>query len=103
MTTLAYGWLSDGLGGKRWQVMIIPAVSNILRLSYTETKLFSDANNYKQTLNFIGMVVVAVGPNYGATFFGYMINGASWGYWPLLFVSPVFQSKLLQVDSVYLF
>ncbi|KAJ9216640.1 hypothetical protein DTO166G4_1856 [Paecilomyces variotii] len=62
VTTLTYSWLSDGLGGKRWQLMTIPA-----------------------TLNFIGMVIVAIGPNYGATFFGYMINGASWGYWPLLF------------------
>lgn len=28
ITTLAYAWVSDGLGGKRWQVMIVPAVSN---------------------------------------------------------------------------
>ncbi len=27
VTTLAYAWVSDGLGGKRWQIMIIPAVS----------------------------------------------------------------------------
>ncbi len=27
VTTLAYAWVSDGLGGKRWQVMIVPAVS----------------------------------------------------------------------------
>jgi hypothetical protein len=26
VTTLAYAWVSDGLGGKRWQVMIAPAV-----------------------------------------------------------------------------
>jgi MFS transporter, ACS family, pantothenate transporter len=26
VTTLAYAWVSDGLGGKRWQVMIVPAV-----------------------------------------------------------------------------
>lgn len=35
--------------------------------------------------NFIGMVVVASYPNYGAVFFGYMINAASWGYWPLVY------------------
>lgn len=27
VTTLAYAWVSDGLGGKRWQVMVVPAVS----------------------------------------------------------------------------
>ena len=26
VTTLAYSWVSDALGGKRWQVMIVPAV-----------------------------------------------------------------------------
>jgi ACS family pantothenate transporter-like MFS transporter len=26
VTTLAYAWVSDGLGGKRWQVMVVPAV-----------------------------------------------------------------------------
>lgn len=33
VTTLAYAWVSDALGGKRWQLMIIPAVSasSILR------------------------------------------------------------------------
>ncbi|KAL4882477.1 major facilitator superfamily domain-containing protein [Aspergillus karnatakaensis] len=62
VTTLLYSWLSDGLGGKRWEILIIPAV-----------------------INFIGMVIVAVGPNYGATFFGYMLNGASWGFWPVLY------------------
>ncbi|KAF2788792.1 retrograde regulation protein 2 [Melanomma pulvis-pyrius CBS 109.77] len=59
--TLSYGWLSDGLN-KRWQILIIPA-----------------------TFNFIGMVIVAAYPNYGATFFGYLINAASWGFWPVLY------------------
>jgi MFS transporter, ACS family, pantothenate transporter len=27
VTTLAYGWISDGLGGKRWQILVVPAVS----------------------------------------------------------------------------
>ncbi|KAK0103174.1 hypothetical protein ONS95_014971 [Cadophora gregata] len=62
VTTLAYAWISDGLGGKRWQVMIVPA-----------------------TINFVGMVIVAAGPGYGATFFGYLINAASWGLWPVLY------------------
>lgn len=31
------------------------------------------------------MVIVASYPNYGATFFGYLINAASWGYWPVLY------------------
>ncbi|KAE9371716.1 putative allantoate permease [Stipitochalara longipes BDJ] len=62
VTTLAYAWVSDGLGGKRWQVMIVPA-----------------------TCNFIGMVIVASGASYGATFFGYLINAATWGLWPVLY------------------
>ncbi|KAF8859964.1 retrograde regulation protein 2 [Acephala macrosclerotiorum] len=62
VTTLAYAWVSDGLDGKRWQVMIVPA-----------------------TINFTGMVIVASGPGYGATFFGYLINAASWGLWPVLY------------------
>ncbi|CAG9945696.1 unnamed protein product [Clonostachys rosea f. rosea IK726] len=61
VTTLAYSWLSDGLN-KRWQILVIPA-----------------------TINFVGMVIVAVGPGYGATFFGYLINAASWGFWPVLY------------------
>ncbi|EHY53887.1 hypothetical protein HRR81_001369 [Exophiala dermatitidis] len=62
VTTLAYSWISDGLGGKRWQLMIPPAL-----------------------FNFVGMVIVAAYPGYGATFFGYMINAASWGYWPIVY------------------
>ncbi|KAN0096657.1 putative allantoate permease [Hyaloscypha variabilis] len=62
VTTLAYAWVSDGLGGKRWQVMIVPA-----------------------TCNFVGMVIIASGASYGATFFGYLINAATWGLWPLLY------------------
>ncbi|KAL4907731.1 hypothetical protein BDW74DRAFT_175511 [Aspergillus multicolor] len=62
VTTLAYSWISDALGGKRWQLLCVPA-----------------------TINFIGMVILAVGPNYGATFLGYMLNAASWGYWPVLY------------------
>ncbi|OAL47188.1 retrograde regulation protein 2 [Pyrenochaeta sp. DS3sAY3a] len=59
--TLAYGWLADGLH-KRWQILVIPAV-----------------------LNFIGMVLVAAYPNYGATFLGYLLNATSWGFWPVLY------------------
>ncbi|KAF2815549.1 putative pantothenate transporter [Mytilinidion resinicola] len=59
--TLGYAWISDGIG-KRWQVLVVPAV-----------------------LNFVGMVTVASQPGYGATFFGYLINAASWGFWPVLY------------------
>lgn len=38
-----------------------------------------------QLFNFVGMVIVAAYPGYGATFFGYMINAASWGYWPIVY------------------
>ncbi|KAL2798660.1 major facilitator superfamily domain-containing protein [Aspergillus keveii] len=62
VTTLLYSWLSDGLGGKRWQLLCVPAI-----------------------INLIGMIILAVGPNYGATFLGYMLNAASWGYWPVLY------------------
>lgn len=31
------------------------------------------------------MVIVAASPGYGATFFGYLINAASWGFWPILY------------------
>lgn len=41
----------------------------------------------KKTLNFVGMVIVAVGPSYGVTFFGYLLNAASWGFWPVLYVN----------------
>ena len=34
VTTLAYAWVSDGLGGKRWQVMIVPAVSTSLEFPW---------------------------------------------------------------------
>ncbi|KAL4799619.1 major facilitator superfamily domain-containing protein [Aspergillus venezuelensis] len=62
VTALAYSWLSDGLGGKRWQLLVVPAV-----------------------INLVGMIILAVGPDYGATFLGYMLNAASWGYWPVLY------------------
>ncbi|KEF52947.1 uncharacterized protein A1O9_10853 [Exophiala aquamarina CBS 119918] len=62
VTTLAYSWVSDGLGGKRWQLLTVPAV-----------------------VNFVGMIIVAAYPNYGAVFFGYLINAASWGFWPVLY------------------
>ncbi|KAF2014042.1 putative allantoate permease [Aaosphaeria arxii CBS 175.79] len=61
VTTLLYGWLSDGLS-RRWQIMLIPCA-----------------------FNFIGMVVVVASPNFGATFFGYLINAASWGFWPVCY------------------
>lgn len=66
VTTLTYSWISDALGGKRWQLLIVPAI-----------------------LNFVGMVIVASYPNYGAVFFGYLINAASWGFWPVLYVSSL--------------
>ena len=31
------------------------------------------------------MVIVASYPSYGATFFGYMLNATSWGFWPVLY------------------
>ena len=66
VTTLLYGWLSDGLAShnpaNRWAILIVPAI-----------------------LNFVGMVVVATYPTYGAVFFGYLINAASWGFWPVLY------------------
>lgn len=61
VTTLAYGWVSD-YTGKRWQVLLVPA-----------------------TINFVGIVIVAVYPSYGWVFAGYMLNGASWGFWPVLY------------------
>ncbi|KAK1485141.1 pantothenate transporter liz1 [Colletotrichum tamarilloi] len=61
VTTLLYAWLSDGLG-KRWQVLLIPA-----------------------TINLIGMIMVAVESSYALTFVGYVINAASWGFWPVLY------------------
>ena len=65
VTTLSYAWVSDALGGKRWQIMMVPA-----------------------TINFIGMVIVASGAGIAATFFGYVINAASWGLWPLVSTRP---------------
>ncbi|SPO01829.1 uncharacterized protein DNG_04502 [Cephalotrichum gorgonifer] len=59
--TLLYGWLSDGLN-KRWQILIIPA-----------------------TFNFVGMVMVVAYGNYASTFAGYLMNAASWGFWPVLY------------------
>lgn len=64
VTTLAYSWLSDGLGGRRWEVLLIPGLVNL-----------------------VGMIIVAIGPGFGATLFGYLLNGASWGFWPVLYVS----------------
>ncbi|KAK2769603.1 DszA family Xenobiotic compound monooxygenase [Colletotrichum kahawae] len=61
VTTLLYAWLSDGLE-KRWQVLLIPAIVNL-----------------------IGMIMVAVGSTYALTFAGYLINAASWGFWPVLY------------------
>lgn len=61
VTTLAYGWLSDGFN-KRWQILVVPAV-----------------------LNFIGMTIVLSYTSYGATFLGYMLNATSWGFWPVIF------------------
>lgn len=37
-----------------------------------------------QVVNFVGMIVVVSNASYGATFFGYMINAASWGMWPVV-------------------
>ncbi|KAL3297290.1 pantothenate transporter liz1 [Colletotrichum asianum] len=61
VTTLLYAWLSDGLE-KRWQVLLIPAIVNL-----------------------IGMIMVAVGSTYALTFARYLINAASWGFWPVLY------------------
>jgi ACS family pantothenate transporter-like MFS transporter len=31
------------------------------------------------------MVIVASYPSYGVTFFGYLLNATSWGFWPVLY------------------
>jgi hypothetical protein len=67
--------------------MIVPAVSISGQCSLSRT----DARP-KQSCNFVGMVIVASGKSYGATFFGYLINAATWGLWPV--VSTPFQSTL---------
>jgi ACS family pantothenate transporter-like MFS transporter len=68
ITTLAYSWLADAWGGeKRWKALLIPAVVNL-----------------------VGLIIVSIGPGFGATFFGYLLNGASWGFWPICFVRPLF-------------
>lgn len=86
VTTLAYSWVSDGLGGKRWQLLTIPAVcEHWIEHSTWYTDLL-------KVLNFVGMVIVASYPSYGVVFFGYMINAASWGFWPVLYVSLFHQS-----------
>ncbi|KAH8689109.1 putative pantothenate transporter [Talaromyces proteolyticus] len=60
VTTLAYSWISDGFDGNRWGALLIPGIVNL-----------------------VGMIIVAVGPGFGATLFGYLLNGASWGFWPI--------------------
>lgn len=65
ITTLAYSWLADAWGGeKRWKALLIPAVVNL-----------------------VGLIIVSIGPGFGATLFGYLLNGASWGFWPICFVT----------------
>lgn len=58
----------------------------------------------KKTLNFVGMVIVAVGPSYGFTFFGYLLNAASWGFWPVLYVgihiSQVFRFSYYKATNI---
>lgn len=66
ITTLTYSWLADAWGGeKRWKALLIPAVVNL-----------------------VGLIIVSIGPGFGATLFGYLLNGASWGFWPICFVCP---------------
>ncbi|PCG97769.1 Major facilitator superfamily domain, general substrate transporter [Penicillium occitanis (nom. inval.)] len=63
ITTLAYSWLADAWGGeKRWKALLIPAVVNL-----------------------VGLIIVSIGPGFAATLFGYLLNGASWGFWPICF------------------
>ncbi|EEA22123.1 hypothetical protein EYB26_007787 [Talaromyces marneffei] len=63
ITTLTYSWLADAWGGeKRWKALLIPAVVNL-----------------------VGLIIVSIGPGFGATLFGYLLNGASWGFWPICF------------------
>jgi MFS transporter, ACS family, pantothenate transporter len=67
ITTLLYSWLSDAWGGDRPKALLIPAI-----------------------INLVGLIIVAIGPGFGATLFGYLLNGASWGFWPICFVcSPL--------------
>ncbi|EED16168.1 allantoate permease, putative [Talaromyces stipitatus ATCC 10500] len=63
ITTLTYSWLADAWGGEeRWKALLIPAVVNL-----------------------VGLIIVSIGPGFGATLFGYLLNGASWGFWPICF------------------
>jgi ACS family pantothenate transporter-like MFS transporter len=64
VTTLAYSWISDAFDGNRWGTLLIPGI-----------------------INLVGMILVAIGPGFAATLVGYLLNGASWGFWPILFVS----------------
>lgn len=45
------------------------------------------------------MVIVAAGPGYGATFFGYLINAASRGLWPVVFSLPLPESTILMLHA----
>lgn len=63
VTTLAYSWVSDSWDGNRWGTLLIPGI-----------------------INLVGMILVAIGPGFAATLVGYLLNGASWGFWPILFV-----------------
>jgi hypothetical protein len=53
----------------------------------------------KQTFNLVGMIIVAARPRYGATFFGYLINAASWGLWPVVFPLPPPESTILILNA----
>jgi hypothetical protein len=55
-----------------------------------------------QTCNFVGMVIVASGTSYGATFFGYLINAATWGLWPVVSSAFLTQPNLANVFHSYM-
>jgi MFS transporter, ACS family, pantothenate transporter len=46
------------------------------------------------------MVVVATYPNYGAVFFGFVINAASWGFWPVLYVCTPPSLSLTSINTL---
>jgi ACS family pantothenate transporter-like MFS transporter len=47
------------------------------------------------------MVIVASGASYGATFFGYLINAATWGLWPVVSRRLYHKGHLMTVSQLY--
>ncbi|KAK1522574.1 DszA family Xenobiotic compound monooxygenase [Colletotrichum costaricense] len=53
-----------------------------INLFPTAAQAHPDLADKTQTINLIGMIMVAVESSYATTFVGYVINAASWGFWP---------------------